>query len=81
MLGLQTAIKMGDISIVATEWRTVQVGRIVVLQSGAEAGRLAAIVEIVDHKRVRSQINPPKMKMDGPKTRVGDVVIVMVMAA
>ncbi|PSR90732.1 60S ribosomal protein L14-A-like protein [Coniella lustricola] len=42
---------MGDISIVATEWRTVQVGRIVVLQSGAEAGRLAAIVEIVDHKR------------------------------
>lgn len=44
---------MGDISIVATEWRTVQVGRVVVLQSGAQAGRLAAIVEIVDHKRVR----------------------------
>ncbi|KAF3768650.1 60S ribosomal protein L14-A-like protein [Cryphonectria parasitica EP155] len=42
---------MGDISIIATEWRTVQVGRVVVLQSGAEAGRLAAIVEIVDHKR------------------------------
>lgn len=44
---------MGDINITSPEWRLVQVGRVVVLQSGPEAGRLAAIVEVIDHKRVR----------------------------
>lgn len=52
---------MGDISIVATEWRTVQVGRVLLIQEGSDAGRLAAIVEIIDHKRVRS---PPPNWMD-----------------
>lgn len=47
---------MGDISIVATEWRNVQVGRVVLIQEGPEAGRLAAIVDIVDHKRVRTHV-------------------------
>lgn len=47
---------MGDINIVATEWRTVEVGRIVLIQEGPDAGRLAAIVEIIDHKRVRSRL-------------------------
>ncbi|KAJ4386417.1 hypothetical protein N0V93_009312 [Gnomoniopsis smithogilvyi] len=42
---------MGDINITSPEWRLVQVGRVVVLQSGPEAGRLAAIVEVIDHKR------------------------------
>lgn len=49
---------MGDISIVATEWRLVQVGRVVLIQEGPDAGRLAAIVEVIDHKRVRSR--PPE---------------------
>lgn len=47
---------MGDINIVATEWRTVEVGRVVLIQEGPDAGRLAAIVEIIDHKRVRSRL-------------------------
>lgn len=51
---------MGDISIVATEWRTVQVGRVVLVQEGKDAGRLAAIVEIIDHKRVRSRSPIPR---------------------
>lgn len=46
---------MGDISIVATNWRLVQVGRVVLIQEGPDAGRLAAIVEVIDHKRVRTR--------------------------
>ena len=45
---------MGDATIVGSKWRLVEVGRVVLLQSGPEAGRLATIVEIIDHKRVRS---------------------------
>lgn len=46
---------MGDISIVDTKWRRVEVGRVVLIQEGPAAGRLAAIVEIIDHKRVRTR--------------------------
>ncbi|KAF8472590.1 ribosomal protein L14-domain-containing protein [Kalaharituber pfeilii] len=42
-------------------WRLVQVGRVVLLKDGPQAGKLAAVVEIVDHKRVL---------IDGPKTGV-----------
>lgn len=52
---------MGDISISAPEWRLIQVGRVVILQSGPETGRLAAIVEVIDHKRVRFRSPNPKM--------------------
>lgn len=45
---------MGDATIESPEWRLVEVGRIVLVQgNGPFAGRLAAIVEIIDHKRVR----------------------------
>jgi large subunit ribosomal protein L14e len=44
---------MGDATIIGSKWRLVEVGRVVLLQSGPSAGRLAAIVEIIDHKRVR----------------------------
>ena len=45
---------MGEASIVASNWRLVEVGRVVLLQGdGPYAGRLATIVEIIDHKRVR----------------------------
>ena len=44
---------MGDATIIGSKWRLVEVGRVVLLQSGPSAGRLATIVEIIDHKRVR----------------------------
>ncbi|KAI1079590.1 ribosomal protein L14-domain-containing protein [Whalleya microplaca] len=43
---------MGDATIESPEWRKVEVGRIVLIQGDSPyAGRLAAIVEIIDHKR------------------------------
>lgn len=44
---------MGDVEVKASQWRLVEVGRVVLFSSGVYAGRLAAIVEIIDHKRVR----------------------------
>lgn len=44
---------MGDVTISAPTWRLVEVGRVVLIQEGPDAGRLATIVEIIDHKRVR----------------------------
>ena len=43
---------MGDATIEASKWRTVEVGRVVLLDGGAHTGKLATIVEIIDHKRV-----------------------------
>lgn len=51
-----THIKMGDATIIGSKWRLVEVGRVVLLQTGPSAGRLAAIIEIIDHKRVRSTL-------------------------
>lgn len=34
------------------EYRHVEVGRIVLIKDGPSAGKLAVIVEIIDHKRV-----------------------------
>ena len=45
---------MGDAEIKASSWRLVEVGRIVLIQDGPSAGNLAAVVEIIDHKRVRA---------------------------
>ncbi|OAA61611.1 ribosomal protein l14 [Niveomyces insectorum RCEF 264] len=51
---------MGDATIVGSKWRLVEVGRVVLIQgSGPFTGRLATIVEIVDHKRAL---------VDGPAT-------------
>jgi len=44
---------MADIDILAARWPQVEVGRIVLFQSGPYAGKRAVIVEIVDHRRVR----------------------------
>jgi len=44
-----------------SHWRLVEVGRIVLINDGPQAGKLAAIVEIIDHKRVL---------VDGPKSGV-----------
>lgn len=43
---------MADIEINASEWRQVEVGRVVLFTHGQYIGRLAVIVEIIDHKRV-----------------------------
>ena len=41
-----------EIEIKASQWRQVEVGRVVLFTHGQYTGRLAAIVEIIDHKRV-----------------------------
>ena len=43
---------MAEIEVKASHWRLVEVGRIVLFLNGPHTGRLAAIVEIIDHKRV-----------------------------
>ena len=52
--GLTTAqaAEMSNIDVKAASWRLVEVGRVVLFMQGENAGRLAAIVEIIDHKRV-----------------------------
>lgn len=44
---------MGDADITTSNWRLVEVGRVVLFNEGQYEGRLATIVEIIDHKRVR----------------------------
>ncbi|CAK4031480.1 probable 60S ribosomal L14-A [Lecanosticta acicola] len=43
---------MGDAEVTASNWRSVEVGRIAFFGSGPYTARVAAIVQIVDHKRV-----------------------------
>ena len=43
---------MGDAEVTASNWRLVEVGRVVYFSTGPYAGRVAAIVQIIDHKRV-----------------------------
>ncbi|KAL3234357.1 Large ribosomal subunit protein eL14B [Nakaseomyces bracarensis] len=44
-----------------SNWRLVEVGRVVLIKKGQSAGKLAAIVEIIDQKKVL---------IDGPETGV-----------
>ena len=44
----------GTAQVEASTWREVEVGRVVIFARGPKQGQIAAIVEIVDHKRVRS---------------------------
>ncbi|KAF1989221.1 hypothetical protein K402DRAFT_351026 [Aulographum hederae CBS 113979] len=57
---------MGDADIKTTQWRLVEVGRVVLFTDGPYIGRLAAIVEIVDHKRIL---------VDGPSETKGKEVV------
>lgn len=43
---------MADIDVKVASWRLVEVGRLLLIRKGPYTGKLAAIVEIVDHKRV-----------------------------
>lgn len=46
---------MGDATVESPSWRLVEVGRVVLIQdNGPYNGRIATIVEIIDHKRVCS---------------------------
>ena len=47
---------MGDARITSPKWNLVQVGRVVLFNNGVFEGRLATIVEIIDHKRVRLNV-------------------------
>lgn len=44
---------MASIDIKTSEWKLVEVGRVVLIRSGQYTGKLAVIVEIIDHRRVR----------------------------
>lgn len=44
---------MADIDVKLASWKLVEVGRLVLIRRGPFAGKLAAIVVIVDHRRVR----------------------------
>lgn len=39
-------------TVKASNWRLVEVGRVVLVNKGQSEGKLATIVEIIDHKRV-----------------------------
>nr|AEH41480.1 60S ribosomal protein L14-A [Endocarpon pusillum] len=56
---------MAQIDIKPAGWKLVEVGRVVLLRSGPHAGKLATIVEIIDHKRAL---------VDGPSSKEGAVV-------
>jgi large subunit ribosomal protein L14e len=44
---------MANVDIKAASWKLVEVGRVVLIRRGPSTGKLAVIVEIIDHKRVR----------------------------
>lgn len=43
----------------ASQWRLVETGRVVLFTAGEHATKLAVIVEIIDHKRVRLRPGKP----------------------
>jgi large subunit ribosomal protein L14e len=43
---------MAQVDIKASSWKLVEVGRVLLIRSGPYIGKLATIVEIIDHKRV-----------------------------
>ena len=45
---------MGDAEVKTSQWRLVEVGRVVLFTTGPYVNKLATIVEIIDHKRVRT---------------------------
>lgn len=50
---------MADIEVNASQWRLVEVGRVILFTHGKYLGRLAVIVEIIDHKRVSFRTSVP----------------------
>lgn len=58
----------GQVDVTASQWRLVEVGRIVLHVSGPFKGRTSAVVEIIDHKRVRVH---PRKSLGGMLGAVG----------
>ncbi|KAK2747128.1 hypothetical protein FQN57_002385 [Myotisia sp. PD_48] len=56
---------MSQIDVKPSTWKLVEVGRVVLIRSGPYAGKLAAISEIIDHKRIL---------VDGPSGKEENVV-------
>ena len=48
----------------ASTWRLVETGRVVLFTAGEHATKLAVIVEIIDHKRVRLHPGEPSIWTD-----------------
>ncbi|KAF3902406.1 hypothetical protein ABW20_dc0108771 [Dactylellina cionopaga] len=42
---------MSQAEVVSSEWPQVETGRVVIINSGKDEGKLAAVVQIIDHKR------------------------------
>lgn len=47
---------MANIDLKATSWKLVEIGRVVLIRRGPYTGKLAVIVEIIDHRRVRCRL-------------------------
>ncbi|KAF2116946.1 ribosomal protein L14-domain-containing protein [Lophiotrema nucula] len=62
------SVEMGDADITTSQWRLVEVGRVVIFGAGPYEGRLATIVEIIDHKRVL--VDGPSEKAPVPRQSV-----------
>ncbi|RMZ74191.1 60S ribosomal L14 [Pyrenophora seminiperda CCB06] len=60
--------EMGDADITTSAWRLVEVGRVVLFNEGQFEGRLAVIVEIIDHKRVL--LDGPSEKAPVPRQEI-----------
>jgi len=58
---------MGDSDVTASRWKSVEVGRIVHFSSGKYRNRIAAIVEIIDNKRVLVDGPAADAKHDVPR--------------
>ncbi|AJU22341.1 Rpl14bp [Saccharomyces cerevisiae YJM1463] len=62
-----------DSIVKASNWRLVEVGRVVLIKKGQSAGKLAAIVEIIDQKKVL--IDGPKAGVPRQAINLGQVVL------
>lgn len=62
-----------DSVVKATNWRLVEVGRVVLIKKGPSAGKLATIVEIVDQKKVL--IDGPVCGVPRQSINLGQVVL------
>lgn len=62
-----------DSVVKATNWRLVEVGRVVLIKKGPYAGKLATIVEIVDQKKVL--IDGPVCGVPRQSINLGQVVL------
>ncbi|CEP24977.1 60S ribosomal protein L14-B [Cyberlindnera jadinii] len=75
---LNTEEMSTETTVKASNWRLVEVGRVVLVNKGQYKGKLATIVEIIDHKRVSFRLRERRERervcvcalVDGPTTGV-----------